>query len=390
VKIEVSLNEQQLELLDLTSGELELGSTHGDMVAEACRRLLADASASGSTGNRADAAGRSRERTWPADMSYGGLREEFVLEPVTGRALPVYRGEVIRITQIEGGQCVDFNGFNLHDYKERLDVGRTRLYHGLFPGEGACIYSNSPRDRVMYAILEMPDTCKAETLGARCNGTLFERVFGFKSHTNCQDTLAASIGEWGLTPDDVHDSFNMWMNTDVRTDGTLVLRENTGRPGDHVDLLAVIDTLSVPLVCGSGDVFITSNFWLKPIKVEILEASHDTLGAVESIESRYNRFENQRTPADFTVDQIRPFRSLSRSEQYEARFVRFPLSIEAVPVELEDDVLEGLRRLQDDGWLPGESDGALVRSAAMMHVLDRISRLRGDVEFVFPEPASTG
>ena len=49
---------------------------------------------------------------------YGKAREDFVLEPIEGRALPVLKGEVLRIEQIRGGQCVDFNAYNLHDYKE--------------------------------------------------------------------------------------------------------------------------------------------------------------------------------------------------------------------------------------------------------------------------------
>jgi Domain of unknown function (DUF1989) len=43
---------------------------------------------------------------------------EMVLEPGTGKALEVKAGQILRIEQVEGLQCVDFNCFNLHDYKE--------------------------------------------------------------------------------------------------------------------------------------------------------------------------------------------------------------------------------------------------------------------------------
>ena len=58
--------------------------------------------------------------------NYGNIREDFVLQPVSGKALPVYKGEVLRIIQEEGEQCVDFNCFNLHDYKEHMSVGHVR------------------------------------------------------------------------------------------------------------------------------------------------------------------------------------------------------------------------------------------------------------------------
>ena len=59
-------------------------------------------------------------------MEYGEKREDFVLRRSRPERCPVYRGEVIRIIQVEGEQCVDFNAFNLHDYKEYLGVSNTR------------------------------------------------------------------------------------------------------------------------------------------------------------------------------------------------------------------------------------------------------------------------
>jgi uncharacterized protein YcgI (DUF1989 family) len=80
------------------------------------------------------------------------------LEPGTGRALELRRGMILRIEQIEGGQCVDFNCFNLHDYKEFFHTGRTRHMHGLHPTKGDFLWSAPPRERPMMYILE--DTAK--------------------------------------------------------------------------------------------------------------------------------------------------------------------------------------------------------------------------------------
>ena len=51
---------------------------------------------------------------------------EQVLQPGTGKAIELLAGQILRIEQVEGGQCVDFNAFNLHDYKEFMHCGRTR------------------------------------------------------------------------------------------------------------------------------------------------------------------------------------------------------------------------------------------------------------------------
>src|SRR3990172_2712414 len=102
-------------------------------------------------------------------VPYGPKRENIVLEPVSGKALPVYKGEVLRITQVGGEQCVDFNAFNLHDYKERMDVSASRGSTGFRPRKGDIIFSNPPRFRPMIGIVEMPPTCEADVLGRTCH-----------------------------------------------------------------------------------------------------------------------------------------------------------------------------------------------------------------------------
>ena len=100
-------------------------------------------------------------------MQLGKVRYEERLEPVSGRALPVYAGETLRIIQVEGEQCVDFNAFNLHDYKEYMSVGHSRR-QGLHLKAGDALISNPPRRNAMMLITAMPETCVADTLGARC------------------------------------------------------------------------------------------------------------------------------------------------------------------------------------------------------------------------------
>ena len=45
-------------------------------------------------------------------------------------------------------------------------------------------------------------------------------------------------------------------------------RARPRKPGDHVDLLALIDVLAVPNVCGA-DIMRTSNFSLKPVRLTV-------------------------------------------------------------------------------------------------------------------------
>jgi len=277
-------------------------------------------------------------------LQYGPLKTDLVLQPVSGKALPVLRGEVLRIIQEEGGQCVDFNAFNLHDYKEYLGVSNTRSRNAFRVKKGDIIWTVSSRDRPMFLILEIPETCRTDLLGGRCRASLFDRR-GYGLHTNCQDTLAAAIGEYDLTPDDAHDSLNLWMNTEWDSVGRYFTLRNTGRKADYVDLLATIDTLSVPAICGSGDVGWTSNFSLNPIRVQVFDASDETLARVKEIERDNTSFKGQRTPDEFKVNKIKADRELRRNPSYVLEFVNYPITNKAIQVPLRTEELAKAKQL---------------------------------------------
>ena len=135
---------------------------------------------------------------------------EHIMEPGTGKAVPVLRGQILRIEQAGDGQCADFNAFNLHDYKEYFHCGRTRHMHGLWPKAGDMLWSAPPRERPMYTIVADPVGTN-DVNYPRCTAFLYEFHYGYTMHTNCHDIQAEAQREYGLTPDDVHDSFNFWM-----------------------------------------------------------------------------------------------------------------------------------------------------------------------------------
>lgn len=296
--------------------------------------------------------------------SYGKPRFELILKPVSGKALPVYKGEVLRLTLLEGAQCIDFNCFNLHDYKEHMSVGHTRARCGFRPKKSDVIFSNPNRCNPMLAIIEMPEHCVTDVLGARCSAPVFEMLYGFDTHTNCQDTFAECIGEYGLTPDDVHDSFNMWMNSAWDNFGNYFtsVGRNPGKKGKYVDLLALMDVLAVPIVCGSGDVFCTSNFWLKPIKVEVFEPSAENNELVQEYLDRYD-FKCRKTVEDFRIKEIRCERELKPIPAYKPNFINYPLEIHGITVELTDADYKQVQRLKWRGL--GVDDEDAIRSAVM-------------------------
>jgi len=287
-------------------------------------------------------------------VSAGDLLYSAVLEPGTGKALELLRGQVLRVEQIEGGQCVDFNCFNLHDYKEYMHTGRTRTLYGLSPGKGHFMWSAPPRERPMVYIMDDRVRCN-DVMFPRCSAYLYESVYGLPVHTNCHDIQAEAQREYGLTPDDVHDSFNLFMHTGVRANGELYITRQNSKPGDRIDLLALIDVLAVPNVCGA-DIMRTSNFSIKPVKLSIFTATEAEMAAVP----RITALPSQRTPADFKLNRIKAERELKRDPGYAPGFVNVPIRYSDLTVELDAEEYAMLQRVGLKE-IYREDDGAALR-----------------------------
>jgi uncharacterized protein YcgI (DUF1989 family) len=282
------------------------------------------------------------------------LLHTLVLEPGTGKAIELYRGQILRIEQIEGGQCVDFNCFNLHDYKEYMHTGRTRTLHGIHPTKGSFMWSAPPRERALVFILEDTAQCN-DVLFPRCSAHLYESIYGFSAHTNCHDIQTEAQREYGLTPDDVHDSFNLFMHTGVGADGKPWIDRQRSRSGDYIDLLAVEDVLAVPNVCGA-DIMKTSNFSIKPVRLSVYKALPEDLAMMPPL----IRLPSQRTPADFKVKQIKADRELRRDESYQPAFTNVPIVVGELAVDLTAEEYEWLQRCKL-AELYGDDDGAALR-----------------------------
>jgi uncharacterized protein YcgI (DUF1989 family) len=369
--VAVELYETQGSFLDAVVAE----GGYGDSREEALRRLLLQHVNDRLAGVAPYVGGRIQRDVLESPFPpYGEPREEVVVRPVTGKALPVERGEVLRIEQLVGGTCVDFNAFNLHDHKEFLDCGFTRSFQSFNPGRGEFIWTNAPRGRPMFGILEIAETCELDIVGHRCNRVFEELGWGLTAHANCQDTLAEAIREYGLTPDDVHDSFNLWMATTIDESGQRQFRWNPARKGDTIELLAMFDVLAVAVICGCGDLVGINNFTFEPVKMEVLAATPETLALVDAAESRWGRLESQVKSKDLAEVAVLAERPLRRDPEYVPAF-RPPPPVSRVEVALDDDERSIVSGLIATG-LYGATEGEALRAAFMRWCNTHRTRIR--------------
>ena len=357
----------QVELYETQLGFLEQLIRQSDSMQTpegALRAILIEHVNDRLAGGNAYVGGAIREDVLRTEFpEYGERRFAHRLEPITGKAIRVRRGEVLRIEQLVGGQCVDLNAYNLQDYKEFLDCAFTRSFQSFQPGRGEFIWTSAPRGRPMFAILDIAETCEVDLVGHRCNRVFMELGWDLPEHANCQDTLAEAIREYGLTPDDVHDSFNLWMSTTVDDRGRRQYRWNPARKGDRVDLLALFDTLVVVCICGNGDLLGLNNYTFAPVALEVYEASATAAALADAVEKRWGSLAGQLRTEDLAGSPVLAKRELISDGAYEPRYRPPPAKV-VVEVGLTPDEERLVAGLQATG-VYGQSVGEVLRAAFM-------------------------
>ena len=100
----------------------------------------------------------------------------------------------------------------------------------------------------------------------------------------------------------------------------------------------------------------TSNFSLKPVKLQIWRASPRDLARVPT----QLTYATQRTPAQFRQPNIRTERALRPDPSYQAQFTNVPLRLQALEIALTDDEQAALQAADLSGYY-GDDTGAALR-----------------------------
>ncbi len=185
----------------------------------------------------------------------GAIVSEFTIPAREGRAFVVEKGQVLRIHQITGGQVGDCAFWNADDHREYFHVGQSWAINGIL-GTGTSksfqhFYSKPPRENVMFTVVG--DTCRNHwgNMGGRCSTRLYELRDNLAAgtHRSCQENLTEAVADFGLTGDDVHDIFNIFMNVDLFEDGSFKILPTEIGPDDYMDLRAEMNVLAAVSAC---------------------------------------------------------------------------------------------------------------------------------------------
>ncbi|HEX8564658.1 MAG TPA: urea carboxylase-associated family protein [Pyrinomonadaceae bacterium] len=193
--------------------------------------------------------------------------KHFHLEPQTGVGFTLQSGQLLKIIDPKGEQVSDLTAFSLADKREWLSSGRTIDYaNTIYITKGHTLYSN--RSRPMFAIIE--DTVgRHDFLLTPCSPETFQIIYNNNEpHPSCFENLSTNLEKFGISPDMIPTTLNVFMNVVVKPSGELQIDPPPSRAGDYLLLRAEMDLIVGVTACSAE---MSNNYSFKPIDVEIYD-----------------------------------------------------------------------------------------------------------------------
>ncbi len=162
----------------------------------------------------------------------------------------VEAGQILRITDIDGHQGVDFLCYNADRTEERYHAPNTlKASRTLMLGKGQVLYSDEARP--IFTIIE--DTCGGhDTIGGCCSAPSNAMLYGVNDCPGCRENFLEALAAFGMDRRDIVPNINFFCNVPVANGGQLaetVFVESRSQTGDRVELRAEMRALAVISNC---------------------------------------------------------------------------------------------------------------------------------------------
>lgn len=186
------------------------------------------------------------------------------LAPQTGMAFRLDRGQFLTVIDPVGEQVSDLSCFGADDSSEWLSSGRSFDYaNTIHLTRGHVLYSN--RSNPMLSIVE-DDVGKHDFLYTPCSPETFSILYRHEGHhPSCFENLSSNLARFGIVPDQIPTTFNIFMNVDVLPGGELRISPPVSKAGDRIVFRAEMDLVVGVTACSAE---MSNNGSFKPIDVQ--------------------------------------------------------------------------------------------------------------------------
>ena len=160
-----------------------------------------------------------------------------------GKMLPLRKGQVLRLIDVEGNQSGDVQIYNAHDTAERYSAPNTiTAQRNTMIEVGTVIRSND--DNPMLTVIA--DTCgEHDTLGSGCSaeGNVVRYTDKTRYMHSCRDTFVRTLEDFGMSKRDQVCNLNFFTKVILDDKGRLEFADGISGPGKYIEMRADIDVL---------------------------------------------------------------------------------------------------------------------------------------------------
>lgn len=175
----------------------------------------------------------------------------YEIPPCSGSAFHLAKGSLLRVVDPCGRQVADLVAFAQENPGEVLSNGRTFDYASTIKlTTGHVLYSN--RSRPLLTIVQ-DDVGVHDFLLTPCSRDTWRLCYGDRGdeRPGCFGNLADALACFGIGPDDIPTTFNVFMNVAIESDGRFEVRPPQSKAGDAVVLRAERDLIIGLTACSA-------------------------------------------------------------------------------------------------------------------------------------------
>ncbi len=151
------------------------------------------------------------------------------IPPQSGCGFRMRKGDILRVVDPMGEQVSDLFAVDADDHSRTLSSGRTIDYQSrIYLTEGDILWSCDSKP--MFTILR-DDVRRHDFLLTPCSQEMFEILYKHVGHhPSCFENLKNAFEPFGVTPDRIGTTFNIFMRVDVSTEGAVAVKRRFRKP----------------------------------------------------------------------------------------------------------------------------------------------------------------
>jgi len=188
------------------------------------------------------------------------------IPPKCAQGFRLRQGEILRVCDPFGQQVSDLFAFKDGDAACSLSSGRSIDYASkIYLNTGDTLYANDSRK--MFTIVK-DAVGRHDFLLTPCSQEMFELLYQHRGHhPSCFENLCRSFQPFGIRPEQISTTFNIFMKVDVGPEGRVIVDTPASKPGDCIELRAEMDLVCALTACSAEK---SNNGALKPIDFEVV------------------------------------------------------------------------------------------------------------------------